>query len=97
MTDGLVIFNTLAYREIEYDGPIHITFSSRLALRGWHIENHDAEAHLIIPILDAQCDMSQAEREMDEAISYRAMADGYWDTDRGGVNLLPVPDGEVPF
>jgi hypothetical protein len=93
--DDLAIFNTLASGEAEYDGRFYIGFLECLELRGWYIESYDAEIHLIVPILDAQSDMAQAERHKVAARSAQSMRD---------INCKPlvavaVPDGDgwCPF
>lgn len=108
MPDGLPIFNDLAYAERGYDGGVHEGFTAWLEKRGWYMECEDAGTYMIVPILSAQWDMSQAQIEAVAARSAQAMRDRYHgdSTNANGFAgyvgrlcpaLTPVPDSEVPF
>ena len=108
MPDGLPIFNDLAYGEDGYDGGVHEGFTAWLEARGWYMECEDAGTYVVIPILAAQCDMSQAQIKSVAARSAQALRDRYHcpPTSPSGFAgslgrlrpvLTPVPDSEVPF
>ena len=108
MPDGLPIFNDLAYGEVDYDGGVHVGFTAWLEQRGWYMECEDAGTYMIVPIVSAQWDMSQAQRNAVAARSAQAMRDRYR-ADTASQNgfagnvghlqpvLTPVPNSEVPF
>ena len=108
MPDGLPIFNDLAYGAVHYDGGVHEGFTAWLDTRGWYMECEDAGTYMIVPILSAQWDMSQAQIEAVSARSAQAMRDRYHaaatcpngfagSLGRLRPVLTPVPDSDVPF
>ena len=81
MPDGLAIFNTLAYGEEEYDGPIHTGFLIWLELRGWYIESYDAATHHIVAI--AECEECLEKWMLEHRAAF--------------ADRVPLDPGECPF